>query len=171
MERLHSTRLGRMSGPDAHASVPATVEGAALRDARSITARIAADEAAADEARQSYQSGGLPAIAPDDAASTVLRPSESLHSVHANALLEETVSGNGAGQLRGGTLYLTSERLIHAGIETTEVPLAEIDEMAVALERLVLIRLRDGSDLAIEVDQPRLLRVQLSAAIARARVA
>jgi hypothetical protein len=152
-------------------SAPASVEDAAVRDARTIADRIAADEAAADEARQAYQADGLPAIAPDDAARAILRPSEFLHSVHANALLEETVSGIGAGQLRGGTLYLTSERLIHAGTETTEVPLAEIDEMAVVLERLVLIRLRDGSDLAIEVDQPRLLRVQLSAAIAGARAA
>jgi hypothetical protein len=145
-------------------TVPATSEGPAIRDARSIAARIAADEAAADEARQAYQAGGLPAIAPDDAGKAILRPSEFLHSVHANALLEET--GNGAGQLRGGALYLTSERLIHAGAKTIEVPLAEIEEMAVALERLVLIRLRDGSDLAVEVDQPRLLRVQIAAAIA-----
>jgi hypothetical protein len=160
-----------MSGPDAHASAPASVEGAALRDARSIATRIAADEAAADTARQSYQAGGLPAIATDDAAKALLRPSEFLHSVHANALLEETLLGNGAGQLRGGTLYVTSERLIHAGTETMEVSLGAIDEMAVALERLVLIRLRDGSDLAIEVDQPRVLRVQLSAAIAGTRAA
>jgi hypothetical protein len=33
----------------------------------------------------------------------------------------------------------------------------------------VLIRRRDGSDLAVEVDQPRLLRVQLAAAIAAVR--
>ena len=33
----------------------------------------------------------------------------------------------------------------------------------------VLVRLRDGSDLAIEVDQPRLLRVQLAAALAASR--
>jgi hypothetical protein len=51
----------------------------------------------------------------------------------------------------------------------TEVPLGEIDEMVVALERLVLIRLRDGSDLAVEVDQPRLLRVQIAAAVAAVR--
>ena len=150
-------------------TVPATSDGPAMRDARSIAARIAADEAAADEARHAYQAGGLPAIAPDDAARAILRPSEFLHSVHANALLEET--GNAAAQLRGGTLYLTSERLIHTGTEITEVALTEIEEMAVALERLVLIRLRDGSDLAMEVDQPRLLRVQLSAAIARNRAA
>jgi hypothetical protein len=41
--------------------------------------------------------------------------------------------------------------------------------MGIGLERLVLIRLRGGSDMAIEVDQPRLLRVQLAAAIAAQR--
>ena len=38
-----------------------------------------------------------------------------------------------------------------------------------ALERLLLVDLADGSDLAFEIDQPRLLRVQLAAARAAAR--
>jgi len=50
-----------------------------------------------------------------------------------------------------------------------EVDLEHINDMAVAMERLLLIELDDGSDLAIEVDQPRLLRVQLAAARAAAR--
>ena len=67
------------------------------------------------------------------------------------------------------SLYLTSERLVHVGQERHEVPLEKIAETAVALERLLLLDLNDGSDLAIEVDQPRLLRVQLAAARANAR--
>jgi hypothetical protein len=39
----------------------------------------------------------------------------------------------------------------------------------VSLERLLLLDLTDGSDLAFEVDQPRLLRVQLAAARVHAR--
>ena len=46
----------------------------------------------------------------------------------------------------------------------TRLHLTDIAESAVALERLLLLDLADGSDLAIEVDQPRLLRVQLAAA-------
>lgn len=149
--------------------VPAGVEGAALRDAESIAARIGEDETAADEARQAYQAGGLPVIEPEVSAEAILQPDEILHAVHASALLEEASLFDDAGLPRGGTLYLTSERLIHAAAESTELPLAEIDEMAVALERLLLIRRRDGTDLAVEVDQPRLLRVQLAAAIAAAR--
>jgi hypothetical protein len=70
---------------------------------------------------------------------------------------------------RGGTLYVTSQRLIHRGAEDGAWSFADIDEMAVALERLLLVRLRDGSDIAIEVDQPRLLRVELAAALAASR--
>jgi hypothetical protein len=149
--------------------VPAGVEGAALRDAEEIADRIARDEAAADEARQAYQSQGLPVIEPDGAATVILEPGEVLHAVHASALLEDAEWTDGAAYPRGGTLFLTSERLIHTGVDSIELSLASIDEMAVALERLLLIRRRDGSDLAVEVDQPRLLRVQLAAAVAAER--
>lgn len=158
-----------MSALDASLPMPVGVEGAAVRDAQSIAARIAADEAAADEARKAYQTGGLPAIEADAGAAAILQPGEILHAIRASALLEEGGDNDGAALPRGGTLYLTSQRLIHAGTESTELPLTAIDEMAIALERLVLIRRRDGSDLALEVDQPRLLRVQLAAAMAAER--
>ena len=70
---------------------------------------------------------------------------------------------------KGGSLYLTSQRLVHVGEASREVSLDAIQETAVSLERLLLLDLTDGSDLAIEVDQPRLLRVQLAAARANAR--
>jgi hypothetical protein len=149
--------------------MPVEVEGAAVRDAQSIADRIAADETAADEARQAYQADGLPAIEPEAGAAEILQPGETLHAVRVSTMLEEAGSTDAAAQPRGGTLYLTSGRLVHAGEEVTELPLTAIEEMAVALERLVLIRRRDGSDLALEVDQPRLLRVQLAAAIAAVR--
>jgi hypothetical protein len=150
---------------------PASVEDAALRDARTIADRIASDEVAADEARQAYQAGGLPAIEPDVVVAASLQAGEVVHAIRTSALLEEAGLVDGAAQTRGGTLYLTSTRLLHLGEESSELPLAEIDEVAVALERLVLIRHRDGSDWALEVDQPRLLRVQLSSAIAAGRAA
>jgi hypothetical protein len=79
-----------------------------------------------------------------------------------------TTGANGRHPL-GGTLHLTSRRLIHVGEQVTEVPLTTIEEMALALERLLLIRLNDGLDLALEVSHPRLLRVQIAAAKAAAR--
>ena len=160
-----------MAALDASRPLPTPIgtEGPAVRDAQNIAARIAADEAAADEARQAYQADGLPAMDTEAGADALLQPGEILHAVHASALLEEAPLPNEAAQPRGGTLYLTSQRLVHAATEATEVPLPDIEEMAVALERLVLIRRRSGADLALEVDQPRLLRVQLAAAIAAER--
>lgn len=149
--------------------LPATDDEAALRDAEKIADRIASDEAAASEARQAYQAEGLPVLEPDGAASAFLQPGEVLHAVHESALLEDPGWTDRATHPRGGTLYLTSERLVHTGVESSELSLAAIDEMGIGLERLVLVRLRDGSDMAIEVDQPRLLRVQLAAAIAAQR--
>ena len=94
-----------------------------------------------------------------------LLDNEILHAVRASALLEDRQSA----LPQGGTLYLTSQRLIHAGQSPREVRLADITETGVALERLLLVDLADGSALAIEVDQPRLLRVQLASARAAAR--
>ncbi|MEX2136628.1 MAG: hypothetical protein WEB29_06680 [Chloroflexota bacterium] len=140
-----------------------------MRDAQSIRARIAADEAAADAARDLFAADGLTAIEPVAGFAPVSTSGEALHAVRYSAILERGPADEGAPELRGGTLYLTSWRLLHIGERTTDVPLGEIDEMVVVLERLVLIRLQDGSDLAVEVDQPRLLRVQIAAAIAASR--
>jgi len=159
-----------MSALDAGLPLPLTATGdeAALRDAQKIADRIGQDEAAANDARQAYQAQGLPAIEADGAGA-FLQPGEVLHAVHGSALLEAAGWNDRGAHPRGGTLYLTSERLIHAGVDSSELSLAAIDEMGIGLERLVLVRLRDGSDLAIEVDRPRLLRVQLAAAIAAQR--
>jgi hypothetical protein len=146
-----------------------TADGAAIRDAQSIAARIAADEAAADAAREQLATGGMPAIEPVTGFARVAKSGEVLHAVRYNAMLERAPTVGDAEELRGGTAYLTSSRLLHVGAQMMDVPLSEIDEMVVVLERLVLIRLRDGSDMAIEVDQPRLLRVQIAAAIVAAR--
>jgi hypothetical protein len=166
-------RLRDVQGPDPlvpeperpdHSSGAAltTDDGPALRDARAIAARIAEDEAWADEARQRYQAHGLPTIEADERLAALRQPDEIPHAVHSRAMLE-------LAQPLGGTLYLTSRRLIHAGEQLTEVPLTAIEEMAVAFERLLLIRLQDGLDLALEVSHPRLLRVQIAAAKAAAR--
>jgi hypothetical protein len=144
-------------------------EGPALRDARFVAARIAEDEAQADEARERYQAEGLPTIEADERLAPLLQPDEIPHAVHGSAMLEMGTTGANGRHPVGGTLYLTSRRLIHAGEQVSEVPLATIEEMALALERLLLIRLNDGLDLALEVAHPRLLRVQIAAAKAAAR--
>ena len=140
---------------------------AALRDAQAIAARVSADEAAADAERQRLINEALPTL---DRGSIELpmdvHEDELLHAIRHAAMLDDGYTKPPA----GGTLYLTSHRLLHAGSILREVALADINDASVALERLLLLDLTDGSDLTIEVDQPRLLRVQLAAARAAARV-
>lgn len=139
---------------------------AALRDAKAIAERVAADEQAADAERDRVTREPLPALQLAADAGLQLSPGEVLHAERPAAIVE-----HGHEQApSGGTLYLTSRRVVHVGTaRMLEVKLERINDMAVAMERLLLIELDDGSDLAIEVDQPRLLRVQLAAARAAAR--
>jgi hypothetical protein len=138
---------------------------AALRDAQQVAARVSADEAAADAERTRLAREPLPNLSDGIESRMRLRPDELVHAIRHTALLEDGQRPHP----EGGTLYLTSRRLVHAGLELREINLVDITETAVALERLLLVDLADGSDLAIEVDQPRLLRVQLAAARAAAR--
>jgi hypothetical protein len=165
-----------VTGPEPIVSEPAqldhpsgnatSTEGPALRDARANSARIASDENEADDARRRYEVVGLPTLDIDERFAALRQPNEVPHVIHSSALLELGSRTQPVTELLGGAFYLTSRRLVHLGTRLTEVPLANIAEMAVALERLLLIRLNDGSDLALEVDHPRLLRVQIAAAIA-----
>lgn len=169
-------RLDGVSGSQAHQPemAPAdraedadslTAVPAALRDAQQVTARVSADEAAADAERARLATEPLPNLADGIESRLQLHPAEVVHAIRPVALLEDRTADVPA----GGTLYLTSLRLVHAGQSVREIRLTDITETAVALERLLLVDLADGSDLAIEVDQPRLLRVQLAAARAAAR--
>jgi hypothetical protein len=140
----------------------------ALRDARRISDRVAADEMAADEARRRHRSEGLPVLTTDDTGTPELRSGELLHASRAHGLLE--IAPADGEMPRDGAVYLTSERLLHvAAGQATEWRLGDLDEMLVALERLLLIRLRDGSDITLEIDHPRLFRVELAAAVVAAR--
>jgi hypothetical protein len=138
---------------------------AALRDAAALAERISADERAADLERLRLVDGALPILNAESAGALPIDPGEEIHAVRPFAMLEDRASS----MPTGGTLFLTSNRLAHIGEHSKDIQLNAIAESAVALERLLLLDLTDGSGLAIEVDQPRLLRVQLAAARANAR--
>ena len=144
---------------------PAAPDAAALRDAAAIAERVSADEQAADAERARLVDGELPDLSTQLDDALQLAGGELVHAIRHAALLDE----GEAATPTGGSLYLTSNRLVHVGASSREIRLDAIQESAVALERLLLLDLTDGSDLAIEVDQPRLLRVQLAAARANAR--
>jgi hypothetical protein len=144
-------------------------EAASLRDATSIAARADADEALAAEARQRYRTDGIPSLAPDPAIRQLLDEHEQALAVRRSAALdrrEPPISSHPAGV--AGDLYVTSRRLVLVGRHTLTFDLADIADAVVSGERLLLV-MRDGSGMTLDVDQPRLLRVQISAARAAAR--
>jgi hypothetical protein len=158
----------KKTGPDRERTFTeeeADQQQAALRDASAIIERIAADEAAADEARRRYREGGVSPLEPDERISPLLYPDERPLAVRRSAALDRRqppLSLEPAAAL-GGDLYLTSRRLVLLGHHVVEIDLMEIEEAALSGE-VLLLALRDGTGVTLRVAQPRLLRVQVAAA-------
>lgn len=150
----------RDRGRSADAAEKPTEDGPALRDAVTTAARAAADEEAAAAARDRFRIGQIPAIEVDDAIRPHLASGERVHALRSHAML------NGPGVDRalgsGGTLYLTSRRLVHLGQMVVSVSLVDLEESSLAGERL-LLTLRGGEGLTLDVDRPRLLRAEIAA--------
>ena len=143
-----------------------TEEGPALRDAAAIAERAAADEAAASAARDRFVSAPVPVIETDERVSPHLLPNEEVRGLRRHAILRAPGDDRALGY--GGTLYLTSRRLVHLGQVIVTVQLTDIMETSLAGERL-LLTLRDGEGLALDLDQPRLMRAELAALMREAR--
>ena len=143
-----------------HPAEGSTEEGPALRDAATAAARAADDEEAAAAARDRFRVGPIPAIEADDAIRPILRTDERVHALRRRAILREPGGEDALGY--GGTLYLTSCRLVHLGQVVVSVNLTDVEESSLAGERL-LLALRDGQGLTLDVDQPRLLRAEIAA--------
>jgi hypothetical protein len=139
-----------------------TEEGPALRDAATTAARAEADEREAVEARARLRDAPLPRIDPDERVAPHLQPGELVHDLRPSAILRAPGDDRALGY--GGTLYLTSHRLVHVGQVTVNVQLSDIVETALAGERL-LITLRDGDGLSLDIDRPRTLRTEIAAAL------
>ncbi len=140
--------------------VESTEEGPALRDASAAAERAARDEIEAAQARDRYRTEPIPTIDPDEAIRGELGQGEGLHSVRRSAILR--VPGGDRAHGYGGTLYLTSRRLVHMGQVMVTVQLNDIVETSLAGERL-LLALRNGEGMAFDLDRPRLLRAQIAA--------
>jgi hypothetical protein len=140
-------------------------EGAALRDADDILARAVADEAAAGAARERYRTRPMAAVEPDERIGPLLLPGECVVAVRRSALVErrQPAPGIRAPTGLGGALYVTSRRLVLVGRPSLSFGLGSIQEVMLSGDRLLLV-LRDGQGLTIEVQEPRLLRVELAAA-------
>jgi hypothetical protein len=106
------------------------------------------------------------AIEPDDAIEPHLAPGELVHALRTHAMLRAPGGDTELGY--GGTLYLTSQRLVHLGQVVVTVQLTDIVEMSLAGERL-LLTLREGEGLSLDIEQPRLLRAAIAEAARRLR--
>jgi hypothetical protein len=146
---------------DAH-----TEEGPALRDADATAARVAADEAAAAAARERYRSEPMPAMSVDPEVATQLQSGEVVHDLRRRAMLKSPGDERALGY--GGTLYLSSRRLLHIGQVVVSMQLTDIVETSLAGERL-LVTLRDGEGFAFDLDRPREFRVGVAWATREAR--
>ncbi len=102
----------------------------------------------------------VPEIEADDNIAPHLFEGELVHDLRRHAILK--APGGDAALGYGGTLYLTSRRLIHLGQVVMTVRLTDIVESSLAGERL-LLTLRDGEGLALDLDRPRLLRAEMAA--------
>lgn len=144
------------------AVVDSTEEGPALRDATAAAERAARDEADADAARERLRRSPIPVIPADERLAPHLAPGEGVHSERRSAIL--SVPGGERALGYGGTLFLTSRRLIHQGQVMVTVQLTDIVETSLAGERL-LLALRDGEGLAFDLDRPRRFRAEIAAAM------
>lgn len=153
--------MERDQAPAASTTAEITEEGPALRDAAAAAARATADEAAAHEARERYREAPMEAIEADEQIGPHLRPGERVHSSRSSAILKAPGDDRALGY--GGTLYLTSHRLVHLGQVTVNVQLTDILETSLAGERL-LITLRHGEGISLDLDRPRLFRAEIAAA-------
>lgn len=141
--------------------------GPGIRDAEEIVDRVRDDERDAIEARSRYRADGLPVLEVDGAVAERLRPGETVIDARTSAVVSRHLRGDGTDDFPG-RLYLTTQRLMVVGRAPIDVELAEIDELALAGERL-LVTMRDGTGLSIDASRPRLMRVQIAAALAAGR--
>ena len=142
----------------------------AIRDASAILARAKADEAAANQAREAYRTHPMPTLEPDARIAPLLGRGERVVAVRRSAQLDrrQPIPGWEAPPGIAGDLYLTPRRLVLVGRMTMELSLNEIEEAGLSGERL-LLALRDGQSVSLDVEQPRLLRVDIATARALAR--
>jgi hypothetical protein len=159
---MHLAERDRDPSRTANSSDESTEEGPALRDASASVERAEADEAEATAARERFRIGPIPALEPDERIASRLAQGEELHALRSRAILRAPGGDTSLGY--GGTLYLTSRRLVHLGQVELSVNLTDIVETSVAGERL-LLSLSNGEGFSLDIDRPRLLRAEMAEAL------
>ena len=131
---------------------------------------IESDDVAARAAWARYRRNGLEPIDLPSGLEVSLSPGEVLLAVNLDVGLLRADDGpsrsSGPGLL--GTLFVTTDRLVHLGVASWSVRLEEIEDAALGEDRILLV-LRRGSAVVLVTDRPRLVRARIS--IARAAAA
>ena len=128
-----------------------------------------ADEASATAARERFRDEEMATLAPDPVIAPLLQPGERLLAIRRGVHLEYRLPTAGSGSADvGGDMYLTTARLVLLGCHTITIGLGDISEVEQSGSRL-LLAMRDGEGMALNVDEPRLLRVEIATARAAAR--
>lgn len=137
-----------------------TPRSAATDDAVEVLRRIESDEQAARDARDRYRETAIAPLGDVPATNRpVLSAGESVYAFRLGAVLN---AGRSDVPGYSGLLLLTGTRLVLDGQVTVTIPLADITETALGGERL-LLSLRNGEGLTLDVGQPRLLRAEIGA--------
>ncbi len=148
----------------------AWTDPSAVRNAAEFLARAAADEAAADQARDYYRTLPMAPLDADARIGPLLAPDEAVVAVRHSAAIDRRESGlrSDAPAALAGDLYLTTRRLVLVGRFTLSFELDVIEDAVLSGERLLLV-MRDGRGASLDVAQPRLFRVEIATARAFAR--
>lgn len=160
-----SARAAAMPHGEDPSPASAVIPGAEA-DAAALVQRAEDDERAAHDVRERALAEPIqPVPPPDDPALVAALEGEGLFAVRRSAILN---AGRGDMPGYGGTLLLTATRLLLVGQVTIALRLVDLQETALAGGRL-LITLRDGEGVTLDVGQPRLLRAQIAAVRGRNR--
>jgi hypothetical protein len=160
---LDALDLGGSANESGDAVLVDDTEAVAVHDAEAVLARALEDEREATRIRARYRTQGPSYLDPDDTIGPDLVDGERLFAVRPAAQVERHDPA-GRAIPHPGRLYLTTQRLVVTGAMPLSVAVADIREVALAGERL-LVSLVDGSGLTLDVSWPRVLRVQIAAAL------
>jgi hypothetical protein len=127
-----------------------------------------ADEAAAEQARVRYRREEMVPLPVDAAVAGFFAPSEQVLAVRHMGRFDRSPFGSRPDSGDLADVYLTTSRLVLHGHDCLDVGLDEIREVVLAGDRLFIDAGHLGA-IALDVPQPRLLRVEIAAARVQAR--
>ena len=139
--------------------------------ALSAVADDSSDEQLALQAREQYRESGIPEIETDAVVAPLMQEGERLLSWRAVAVVRRVdVDEEGRAIVSAeGPLYVTDRRLLHLGPQSESISLLDIDELAMADDR-ILVTLTGSRGLTLDVENPNQLRVLIAAAKAARRL-